>query len=173
VLPPSRRWTPGVRPPPWRTPSHRPHRRSPPESGRSPSVRRRSPHVHRRRTSPRRWRSRLGHENRSRCDLLSVDLAPIHVLHSVFGVVRVRELHVAKAASQMLVNVVFGKVHVLDWSIGAENFHDVVFVDGSSEPADVDLGGTGGGRTAPPLPPVRPRPRSRFDSSVVLVVTHW
>ena len=92
------------------------------------------------------------------------------MLHRVLRVVRVGELHVAEAAPQVLVHVVFRKVHVLDRAVRAEDLHDVLLVDGPREAADVDLGGARGGGAAPPLAAVGTRTRARLGAGVVLVV---
>lgn len=150
MLPSPRRRAPWVRPPPRRATPHHPRRGSPPKPRRSASVHHRPPVDHGRRP-PGRHRTRFRNQNGSGCDFLPVDLAPIHVFHGVFRLVGRGEFHVAVHPSQVRVDVVLGEFHVFYCTVGAEDFEDVVLVDGSCEAADVDFRGAGSGGTATAL----------------------
>lgn len=47
--------------------------------------------------------------------------------------------------------MILGKLYVLDHTINAEDFHYMVFIDGSGKSTDVNFGGAGGWRAAAPL----------------------
>lgn len=60
---------------------------------------------------------------------MTIDLSSIHVLHSVFGLIRVAELNIAEATTVLGVETVGRKLDGLDLAINAEDFEDMVLGD--------------------------------------------
>lgn len=135
------------------------NRRATPWRPRSPphTRGRASPHWRRRGhpaggRQPAGGRAHRGSQHSCDCDLLTVDLASVHVFQGLLRLLGGLELHVGVAFGQVGVDAVHGHVDHLDLAVRGEDLLDVFLDDVSGQPAEVDLGGFGYGTPAPAVP---------------------
>lgn len=71
---------------------------------------------------------------------MTIDLSSIHVLHCVFGLIRVAELNIAEPTTVLRMETVGRKLDGLDLAINAEDFDDMVLGDVARQSSNVDAG---------------------------------
>lgn len=69
---------------------------------------------------------------------MTINLSSIHVLHRVFSFIRVGKFNIAETTSVLRVEPIGRELNVLDFSVAAEDFNDMLFSDIASEATDVD-----------------------------------
>lgn len=69
---------------------------------------------------------------------MTINLSSVHVLHRVFSFIRVREFNIAETTSVLRVEPIGGELNVLDFSVAAEDFDNMLLCDIASEATDVD-----------------------------------
>lgn len=97
------------------------------------------------RGQPAGRRAHRGSQHGRDCDLLTVNLTPVHVFQGLLRLLGRLKLHVGVAFGQVRVDAVHGHFNHLDLAIGGENLLDVLLDDVSCQPAQVDLSGLGCG----------------------------
>lgn len=114
----------------------------------------------------------LGDKNRSRGNLLAINLSSVHILHGQLCVIRVCVVHIAVATANTE-PLVHREVNVLDLSEATEDLHDMLLGHITTQPANVNTQRTWGHRSlATLLVQVRGARGCLSGASLVLVRRH-
>lgn len=82
-------------------------------------------------------RTSLGDENRSRGDLLAINLSSVHILHGQLCVIGIRVVYIAVATTNTE-PLVHRKVYILHLSEATEDLHDMLLGHITTQPANVN-----------------------------------